>query len=368
MPNTLHILHISTATSWRGGEQQAAYLAEELKAAGIRQTIFCVAGGEFAKRMRTTGLTVITAQKSFSTNPAFASKLARTARKVGATVMHCHDSHALSFGYMATTLFRNKIPLVASRRINIPIGKGFFSLKKYRHPIVGRILCVSNAIRDMVRPSLDHPEVAQTVYSGIDLKRYRPDSAPGKLRKQLEISPDVPLVGTVAALAELKDYPTWLQTVHQLVNDGCKAHFVMVGDGPMKAEITALRDELQLQEHVSMIGFRNDVPDLLPELDVLLFTSKSEGLGTTLSDTLASGTPIVTTRAGGIPEVIPEGEHVGLLADVGDANTLASHVQRLLNDASLREQLRNNGLERAKQFSKEEMARQTLAVYRELCL
>ena len=117
MPNTLHILHVSTPTSWRGGEQQAAYLVEELKKAGIEQSILCTAGGEFAKRMRARGVRVETTRKGFSTNPAFASKLARMARKVGATTIHCHDSHALTFGYMATTLFGNKVPLVASRRV-----------------------------------------------------------------------------------------------------------------------------------------------------------------------------------------------------------------------------------------------------------
>lgn len=365
MSNQPHICHISTPLSWRGGEQQAAYLIEELEALNVPQSMFCAAGGEFGKRMKSAGRTVETASKGFSTNPVFAWKLAKYARKQGAQVIHCHDSHALTFGYLATVLFGNRIPLVASRRVDFPIGKSPFSLNKYNHAIVGRILCVSDAIRDIVRPALKRPEVAQTVYSGVDLSRFHPGQHSGTLRKEFGIGDDVPLIGTVAALADHKDFPTWLDTVQQLIANGCNAHFVIIGDGPMKAAVESGIASRNLGKHVTMAGFRTDVPDLLPELDMMLFTSKTEGLGTSLIDALASGTPIVATRAGGIPEVIEAGKS-GLLAPVGDVEALAAAACSLMENAAQRKEFSANGIERATLFSQQETAQNTLAVYHDL--
>lgn len=365
MAQALHILHISTPVTWRGGEQQAAYLVEELQQKGIQQSAFCARNGAFSKQLETLGIKHQTAVRGISSNPIFARKLARYAKKTGATLLHCHDSHALTFAWLAAVLFGCKLPIVASRRVDFPIGKGALSLKKYNHPQVQAVLCVSNAIRDMVRPSLKRPEVAQTVYSGVDLSRFLPGTNSGLLRSQFGIAQHLPLVGIVAALADHKDYPTWLRTVRTLVDAGCNAHFVIVGNGPMENEVKAEIERLQLGQHVTMAGFRNDVPEVLPELDVFLFTSKTEGLGTSIIDALASGTPVVATRAGGIPEIIEHGQS-GLLAPVGDAQALAAAVQQVLSNADLRSKLVAGGLQRAQAFSRSATANATLAVYRSI--
>lgn len=100
-------------------------------------------------------------------------------------------------------------------------------------------------------------------------------------------------------------------------------------------------------------------------MDVLLFTSKEEGLGTTILDAFACKVPVVATAAGGIPEIITN-EKTGLLAPVGDAQTLAHYVEKILADRNLREQLIENAWQKVKYFSKENMAKKTLEVYQSL--
>jgi glycosyltransferase involved in cell wall biosynthesis len=114
-----------------------------------------------------------------------------------------------------------------------------------------------------------------------------------------------------------------------------------------------------------MAGFRQNVPELLKELNVLLLTSKTEGLGTTILDAFASGVPVVATRAGGIPEIV-EHKVSGLLADVGNARQLSQMVEMLTNNEDLRKNLVSNAKNKVKKFDYKLTAQKTLSVYNEI--
>jgi glycosyltransferase involved in cell wall biosynthesis len=126
-----------------------------------------------------------------------------------------------------------------------------------------------------------------------------------------------------------------------------------------------MRNALGLDGIVHLIGFRNNVPQLLPDLDVFLFTSKTEGLGSSILDAMASGIPVVTTNAGGISEIVVH-EKNALVANVGDATQLAHHVLHVLHNPELRHLLVAGALRTAQNFSVRQMARQTASHYREL--
>ena len=120
--------------------------------------------------------------------------------------------------------------------------------------------------------------------------------------------------------------------------------------------------ELGLEDHIIFTGFRTDVPDILPELDLFLITSRTEGLGTTILDAFAAGVPVAATAGGGIPELV-EHEVTGLLADPGDDRVLAGYLERLLRDDELRGRLIRNGRARVREFSKERTAERTVEIY-----
>jgi glycosyltransferase involved in cell wall biosynthesis len=310
---------------------------------------------------RREGIRYFPYRKGFSVNPLVGLRLRRVCRHWQPDLLHTHDSHAHTFAYLAA-LMGNQTPIVVSRRVDFPIGKSRFSLRKYHHPCVRKVLCVSQEIQRILLQDYQHPDQTAVVYSGIDLEKF-PDTVPGTLHKELGISPETLLIGNVAALAPHKDYFTFVDTVEQLVRLGFTGPYLIIGgDGGEQAAIESYVQQKDLTKVIRFLGYRNDIPDILPELDILLFTSKTEGLGTTLLDAQACGTAIVATRAGGIPEVI-EDEDNGLLAPVGDAPILAQQVVRLLEDPDLRARLIESGRERVKAFSKQETARQTRAQY-----
>lgn len=361
MPNSPKILHISTPKSWRGGEQQLAYLYEELAQKGIEQYILCRKGGEMATRGKAKGWNIIECSKRTAIDPLFALKVKSVCKEKGIDIIHTHDSHAHSFAVMSASLFGNKTAIIVSRRVDFAISKS--SVKKYNHKNIKRILCVSDAIKDITAPDIKDKSVLKTVHSGIDLSRFPHEQQNcNLLRTQYNIPANIPLIGNVAAIAPHKDYYTFINTVEALVNKGIQAKFLIIGTGPLELEIKAFCLEKGMSDHIIFTGFRSDIPEILPELDIFLITSETEGLGTSVIDAFACKVPVVATRAGGIPELVIH-EKSGLLANIKDSKELANQVEKILNNSVSIEAIIEGQQEILKRFTKTATAEKTLKEY-----
>lgn len=339
-----------------------AYLVRELEVLGVSQTVLCPKGSPLSAVVAKAGVHVAEFTPGMALDIGLASRLERVARDREATLVHAHDSHGHTASVLANTLFGMDLPLIVSRRVDFAIHSGFSARFKYGHRSVRRILCVSDAISDITAKGLRDPSVLRTVRSGIDPIRFA-QPADGSLHRLLKLAPEVPMVGCVAALAPHKDLGTFLRTMASLREDGSDAHGVIIGEGGLRSALEAERNELGLSDHVHFTGFRKDVHRLLPELDVFLITSRTEGLGTSILDAFACKVPVVATRAGGIPEIVHH-EASGLLCPTGDARCLAEAVKRVLTDPSLRERLVKGGAEVLRAHHPAEVAKATLQEYR----
>jgi glycosyltransferase involved in cell wall biosynthesis len=356
---------VSTPRSWRGGEQQVVHLAQRLRAAGVPQLVVCPPGSEVERVCRERDLPHAALRRRGAIDPLFARALARTAARAGAALVHAHDPHAHTAAVLAASLFGLRVPIVVHRRVAFPIGRGPFTRWKYDHPSVRRIVCVSRAAADVLRPALADPARLRVVHSATDAARLAEARPDGRLRRDHRLPPGVPLVGYVAALTLEKDHLTFVDTAARVLASGVDARFIAIGDGRLRDEIARRVRQQGLEGRVVLAGFRADIAAILPELDLLLFTSRQEGLGSSLLEAFACRVPVVATAAGGIPEIVVDGE-TGLLAPVGDAAALAERVRRVLGDPALRATLVEGGVRRLEDFGVDRMAERTLAVYREV--
>jgi L-malate glycosyltransferase len=363
----LRIIHVSTATSWRGGEQQLAYLIDVLHDKGIEQHVLCSADSSFAVYCAEKDIKNTTFNKSGSINLRAAGILAKLASSAHNPIIHCHDSHAHSIAYFSALLFRSSAPVVVHRRVDFPVKNNLLSHVKYNHGSIRKFICVSEAIRRILVPSLYDPQKAIVIHSGIDLNKFKNLKDSGSLKKEFGLSDETVLIGNASALAPHKDYQTFVRTAEILLKNNPDLRFVIIGDGPERKTIEAEIKTRQLSKQILLTGFRKNIAELLKELNVLLLTSKTEGLGTTLLDAFAGGLPVVATRAGGIPEIV-EHKVTGLLADTGDAPSLAGMVEILLADENLRQNLVNNAIERVKDFDYKNTALKILDVYNQINL
>jgi len=357
----LTVMHLSSQSGWRGGEQQIAYLLEEMREKGIGQLVLCPSGSEMETFCRENDYAFELFRPAGSFSLRAAGRIRTSAQLHEIVLLHAHDSHSLNHAVLANRLFRVKLPVVVNRRVDFPVK----SVWKYRHHSVKRIICDSDNIRRVMRRCLGGEEKLLTIHSGIDVRRFSGSRNRGVLRRQYHVPDEELLVGNVAAIADQKDYFTFVDAAELLSGRIDGLRFLVIGDGPDREKIEKYIARKKLTNRFIFTGFRRDIPDILPELDCFLMTSKTEGLGTVIIEAFASGVPVAATAAGGIPEIVTHGE-TGMLSPVGDAQSLAESVHAILRDEELRRRLVENASRVPQRFDKKEIARKTIEVYREV--
>jgi len=353
------VLQVATALSWRGGEQQAAYLIEELKE-DVEIFVLCSETSKMESFCKENGITYFTQAKRGGFDLFYAKRLKKICTENKIDLVHVHDAHAHTFSILAASVFGNETPIILSRRVDFPIKKNVFSYYKYNHSNIKKILCVSDTIKRITAAGIKDASKLATVYSGIDLNKFATSS--GVLRKELGMKEGAFLIGNTSALADHKDYFTFIDVAEKIIQKHDHCHFVVMGDGQMKEEIQAYAQSKKLKNQFTFTGFRNDIPKVLADLDLFLITSKTEGLGTSILDAFACNVPVVGAAGGGITELI-ENEKTGLLCEVKNAEQITVAVERMISEPAVREKCAEGARKKVQLFSKEETAKNTLQHY-----
>ena len=359
---TMFSLHIDTARTWRGGQNQVLVTVLGLRALGHRTMLVAHPRGELRQRAK-EGLDLLPLAPRTEMDLSAAWRLSRVIKQLKPDILHAHDPHGVALAALALSMSTQlaKPPLIAARRVDFHLRGGSLSRWKYRQ--VDCFICVSSAIRQMLISDGVPENRAVVVNEGIDLDRVH--AAPrAALHEELWLPHGAPLVGNVAALVPHKGQKHLIEAAALVVQRMPDARFVIAGEGELRASLERQIQDHHLEKHVLLLGFRPDVLSLHKAFDVFVMSSVTEGLGTSLLDAMACGKPIVATTAGGIPEVVEDGR-TGLLVAPRDHRAMADAIVRLLHDAALRQQLGAAGLAAARsRFSAERMVLDTLRVYR----
>lgn len=358
----IRVLHLSTAVNWRGGEQQLFYLWRELNALKITQALFLPKGQVFQK-LTNFGLKP---QKLHFRQPWLildAFKIAQYCRNQKINILHAHDAKAHSMAILSHSLFGSPASIIVHRRVDNPIKHTALTKWKYNHSAVKAVIGVSQCITSLVADYLKFPQKAILIYSSVDII-HSENSQNTSLHELLNLPNQTQLVGNISALDKHKDPLTFIKTAAEVIQQSNNVHFVWIGgDSGMESEALRLRKELKLEDRLHFTGYIDGAKRFLPSLDVFLFTSKTEGLGSTVLDALSAGIPVVSTNAGGIKEIITDME-TGNLCKVEDVNQLSTKVLHLLNNPKTAKVMGHNGLKKVKEtFSPQKMAKDTLKVY-----
>lgn len=189
--------------------------------------------------------------------------------------------------------------------------------------------------------------------NGIDVAEFREVAAAHMgtdIRAELGLSKATPLIASIARLSREKDLGTFVTAAWLIHEHLPEAHFLIVGNKSENPDVTAEVEgkirKLGLTDHVHIVGSRDDLAALYPQLNVVMITSLNEGLSNVALEAMASGIPIVSTRCGG-PETLLEEGRSGLFAAVGDSQGLAAAALRCLREEELRLTLTTRARERA---------------------
>ncbi len=360
----IRTIHIDTARTWRGGQNQALLTVKGLRTLGHPTMLVAHPDGELRRRAPKTPDLVPLAPR-FEIDFHAAWKLARIIRAFGPDVLHAHDPHGVALAALALG-FKMPWPpprLVASRRVDFKLAGNALSRAKYRQ--VDRFICASGAIARILEGDGIAPERVVTVHEGVDLEALA-EVPPASLHEAFGLPTGSPVVLNVAALVPHKGQRYLVDAFADVVRVLPAARLVILGEGELRGSLVEQVRHRGLEHHVLLPGFRVDVLSLMKTADLFVMSSVMEGLGTSLLDAMASARPIVATHTGGIPEVVVH-EETGLLVPPRDSDSLADAILTLLKDETRARQYGAAGYERVhRQFSVAQMVAATAAVYEQL--
>jgi len=366
MSDSLRTLHVNTDRTFRGGERQVILLMQGLVERGHTADLAAQPGGELAERADVAGLTVHKVRMRGEADVMAMARIASLLREVDPHILHLHTGHAHTLG-VAASLLTGRGRRIVSRRVVSPVGRNCLSRFKYRHG-VDRYIAISEAVKRRLLEIQVPDERVRVVHSCIDPRRFEGVAdRSAELRRELGIPDGAPVVGTVGALCHAKGFRHFIDAIPRVIGQVPEARFVLVGDGELRTELEKRAATLALADGaLTFAGWRNDVPELLRLLDLFVSSSVEEGLGTSVMQAMLSGTPVVVTDAGGLPEVVDDGEN-GLVVPKADPAALADAMIRLLSGAETGARMADAGQRTiAERFTPDRMVEGTLAVYREV--
>jgi glycosyltransferase involved in cell wall biosynthesis len=231
-----------------------------------------------------------------------------------------------------------------------------------------RIFAVSEEVARSIHPPAWLPGRAppvETLHHGIDLSMVGRWPDRSGVREELGIPDDVDVVGTVANFKTHKRLDLWFRMAALIRARRPTTRFVVVGQGPLEATVTAMARSTDLGSSVILTGFREDAPRVASAFDVFAMTSDHEGLPIAVVEAMALGVPIVATRVGGLPDLVRDGTD-GFLVPRGNVEAAAGRVGDLLGDPALRRTMGDRARERAAAFDIGNAVRRYESVYTEL--
>jgi glycosyltransferase involved in cell wall biosynthesis len=356
--DALRVLHLDTERGWRGGERQTLWLARELGRLGHASFVAARPRGPLALAAADAGLPVVPCAPLAPADAFAAWRLRRAILRDEFHLVHAHTGNAVTLGALAT--LATGVPMVVTRRVDFPLNRGPGTRWKYAR--AAAVVAISRRVRDVLVSSGVPAERVDVVPDGVDLSRAMAVADDRRLR-ELGVTAGVPLVVMVAALVGHKDPLTFVRAVSAARAGGASIQALLVGDGFLIDRVRAEVARLGLDGTLTVAGWQDDADALIAASDIVVLSSLEEGQGSVLLDAMQCGKPVAATRAGGIADVVVDGE-TGLLVHPGDAPALGSALARLCADSAMRQRMGSAGRARVRNFGIDRTAALTVAVYR----
>jgi glycosyltransferase involved in cell wall biosynthesis len=364
----LRVIHIDDGCEWRGGQHQVLQLVAGLDSRGVRQWILTPRESPLALRLREAapGSTLIEYDKGLK------GTLYDLCRAERPHVLHAHrgSAHRRALGVhrrLRRTVSADQLPrLVSTRRVDFPVKANPFSRRNYRDP-QQHYIAISGGVRDVLIAGGVDPERIDVVHSGVPA--IDPASCPSReaLRREWGVGADEILIGSVGALTDHKGHRYLIEAAPTILASFPNVRVLIFGEGELHRDLQSRIDRLGLRDRVRLGGYLPEARFKLGGFDIYAHPSHLEGLGTAILDAMLAGLPVVATAAGGIPDIVIDGE-TGLLAPARDASGFS---RRLIELLQMPEKDRAAMIARAHErvetgFSATAMVEGTLAVYLKL--
>ena len=363
----MRVLHLISSGGMYGAEAVILNLSEELNCSGAHQSVLGVFAHpdqpvpkvyEIARQRGIEAhLVCCRGQADVSVPGSFRS----LAERVGADVVHTHGYKADIYAAVA---WRGRRPGLVSTchtwydndlALRLYGAADRWMLRRF-----DGVVAVSDDVRGRLLAAHVRGDRIQLIQNGVAVEPFV--TAGEKRTRKPGLNGSVRL-GLVGRLAPEKGIDLFLTAAHQLIQRYPEARFSIAGDGPDGEALKQQAKQLGITENVSFLGRQEDMPDFYAGIDILVSSSRQEGLPVALLEGMASALPVVATRVGAVPEAVADG-WTGVLVAPDDPTALADGIAPLLRDPGLRARMGQAGQQRiVEEFSAARMTEEYLALY-----
>lgn len=347
----LNTLHVDLGEQWRGGQNQALLLMEGLRRRGHVAELVSARGSPLAERCRAAGIPVYALSRLWQRRPGY-------------QIVHCHDAHSLTAAWCARA--HKRAAVVAARRVAYPLSPSRLALARYRS--ARKIIAVSRFVADSVVASGIAADLVEVIYDGVEIPPAAPAGDRARARRRWNLpAENAPVLGCVGYLLPEKNQALLVHAMPRVRERYPDCRLLLAGDGPCRAELERLAGELGVGGMVRFAGIVEDVAQVYAAMDVFVFPSLAEPLGSSLLVAMAYGLPAVAVAGGAVREIMLN-EDNGLLVPDPDPAAFAAAVLRVLDDPGLAARVGESARQTvARQFSAERMVQDTLELYGRIC-
>jgi glycosyltransferase involved in cell wall biosynthesis len=369
---SMTVLHVRADQAIYGAERVILTLAKEQRRRGLDAQVACVERPgvtAFYDRLRDEGIPAHRLESRGKVDGAAVSRLKRLIDdEVRPGIIHSHSYKTDTTLALLSPFLRRRAGLVATNHLwtNESTRLRFYEIiDALALRAFDRVVAVSEEIKHEMEARGVPEDKLAVVQNGLDYDELKVGQSQGKLRAALKTSaPDSLFVGYIGRLSPQKGLPYLIGAAARLAGRR-NVYFVLIGEGELRAELEQQVRAQALDERVVFLGRRDDVPDLLQELDMVVLPSVREGTPMVLLEAMGVGRAVVASAVGGVRDVIEHGR-TGLVVEPTDVPGLAQAITRLVDDPAERRALGRAAYAAVRdRFSSVAMARRYDQIYRE---
>ncbi len=368
----MKVLHLISGGDTGGAKTHILSLFKGLDKL-IDAKIICFIKDSFYYECLKEGINIEVFEQKGRSDLSVVSRLSEEIKVEKYDIIHCHGARA---NFIALFLrFKVKTPFITTVHSDYKLdfkdniykrivftNLNLFALKRFKH-----FIAVSDTFKDMLIQRGFKENNIYTVYNGIDLEQEVEYSTKRDFFKKYNIPGEgKTVVGIMARLDEVKDHETFLKMAKNVLEKRDNIIFLIAGDGSRREKLESMAKELNIQDNVYFLGYITDVYSFLNAIDINTLTSLSESFPYAILEGAYMKKPIVSTRVGGLVNLIDEGIN-GHLVAVGDVESLSKNIYELSLDD---EKIKSMGEELYKKveenYSADKMAENHVEIYEKI--
>ncbi len=354
----MNILELEYSLGWGGQEKRTVRLINNMD---DEFKVFYVVrpGSQLYKRKNEIKAKMIPMELNPIYNPKTIYNLVKLIKENDIKIISTHSGKDAWLGNILGILTKAKV--IRTRHLLTP------NKNPYSYNLSDKVVCVSKEVENYLKRLGVKEEKLTTIYTGIDTEKFKPNPLK-KLRKEFLIDEDTILIGIVAVLRNAKRHRDLIEAFSNLLKEDIseKIKLIIIGSGPQEKNIKKLIREKGLEKDVIMTGHREDISEILSDLDIFCLPSDMEALGTAILEASSCGVPVIASQVGGIKECVKEDQN-GLLFEPKNVKELTEKLKMMIIDKKLRNFYKNNArIFIEKNFSTKRMVELTQKLYKEI--